>query len=104
MRDGGAEVWTAREEDEGEVGPEGNDGGGDWEGDFGMGVDEVGVREGMGIRKVIDLHQSSSWTLCSSMPADTSKGFMPRGTKKVTGRSTVERLLSARTASRCRWS
>jgi hypothetical protein len=71
---------------------------------FGTSVDVVGVCDGIGIGKVIEFHQSSSCILFSSIPDATNNIFTPRGTKNVMGRSSVERELRVRRASRWRWS
>jgi hypothetical protein len=63
-----------------------------------------GICDGIGIGNSIQVHQSSSCILLSSIPADINKAFTPRGTKKVTGRIKVERVLSVRRASTWRWS
>ena len=108
MRDGGGEDGRmeeiSREEDaEGEAGFEEDEGDGDVVG-FGMSVDAVGVCDAIGNGKVIEFHQSSSWILFSSIPDVTNNIFTPRGTKNVMGRSSVERELRVRRASRWRWS
>ena len=103
IRDGGGEdgrmEQVSEEDAEGEAESEEDMGDTDGEG-FGMSVDAVGVCDGIGIGKVIEFHQSSSYILFSSIPDVTNSIFTPRGTKKVMGRSSVERELRVRRASR----